>query len=181
MNGSQTLSFSKLFKRNLVYVTMWNCLRPELMISWIDMSHGNLIQVHGRQTLSPLIGMSFLPIVFHFLFDSQNSTKTRTDRSGMHSHCAFVGYPTLVHETTSSADRHISTFAQEEESHDPSLDGESASNFIQNPVSCMQAVAKQQTLFYLHGDQELQRRITPMSNDGFCTVVKGVRVHFSQL
>ena len=42
-------------------------------------------------------------------------------------------------------------------------------------------LAKHQTLFYLHGDQELQRRITPMSNDGFCTVVKGVRVHFSQL
>ena len=119
--------------------------------------------------------MSFLPIVF----DSQNSTKTRTDRSGMHSHCAFVGYPTLVHETTSSADRHNSTFEQEKESRDPSFDGEGASNFIQNPVSCMQAVAKQQTLFYLHGDQELQRRITLMSSDGFCTVVKGVRFQVS--
>ena len=38
------------------------------------------------------------------------------------------------------ADRHTTTSTQEEESRDPSLDGESASNFIQNPVSCMQAV-----------------------------------------
>ena len=73
-----------------------------------------------------------------FLFDSQNSTKTRTDRSGMHSHCAFVGYPTLVYQTTSSADRHASTSALEEESCDPSF----VTNFIQNPVSCMQAVWK---------------------------------------
>ena len=108
--------------------------------------------------------MSFLPILSTFLFDLQNSTKTRIDRSRMHSHCAFVDYQTLVHETTSSAGRHTSTFAQEEESRDPPLVGESASNFIQNPVSCMQAVrevlqnqeflAKQETLFYLHGDQE---------------------------
>ena len=70
----------------------------------------------------------------------QNSTNSKTDRNGIQSHCAFVGYPTLVHETTSSADRHTSTFAQDEDSRDPSFDGESASNLTQNPVSCMQAV-----------------------------------------
>ena len=58
----------------------------------------------------------------------------------MRSHCAFVGYPTLVHETSSSVNRHTSTFAQEEESRDLFFDGESAPNLMQNPVFCMQAV-----------------------------------------
>ena len=126
-----------------------------------------------------------------FFFDSQNSTKTRTDRSGMHSHCAFVDYPTLVHETTSSTDRHISTFARGRISWASLWRGKRIQLYtkpgflhagcLESSAKIQEFLAKQQTLFYLRGDQELQRRVTPMSSDGFCTVVKGVRIHFSQL
>ena len=42
-------------------------------------------------------------------------------------------------------------------------------NFCKN----QEFLAKQQTFFYLHGDQELQRRMTPMSNDDFVLSSKG--------
>ena len=42
-------------------------------------------------------------------------------------------------------------------------------NFCKN----QEFLAKQQTFFYLHGDQELQRRVTPMSNDDFVLSSKG--------
>ena len=105
-----------------------------------------------------------------FLFDSQKSTKSRTDRSGIHSHCAFVGYPTLIHETASSANRHTGTFAQKGESCDPSFGRESASSLTQNWVSCMQAAqevlqksgipGKTAYIFSMHADQALQKHNT---------------------